>query len=289
MRIGPVSPGSPANRLSGPLRGNATGAPPSAKRLLIAGIAKGVSVGDGSSFLGASTATSNAKNSESRGLDRVSRLIQSIHDAALDSGTGRHASSSHGASTSGQSTIDAALTELGSLLGVTVRLGGADRGVVSGVNEDQVAAYEILALPPNAELEISGEVRSGTPQYLGIQPGQSFNHTFVPRRRVSTSGMNASQVGNVDAGSLALGTIAAIGGTVNSMRTAAALTYAGSPGSLVSGSASFRLTGPQGSANLSVMAGESLSDVADRINGQSAATGIVAEVQGIPRRRPAGR
>jgi hypothetical protein len=110
--------------------------------------------------------------------------------------------------------------------------------------------------------------------------GQAFNHSFVRKRRVSTIGMNAGQVAGVDAGSLAMGTIAAISGTIDSTRTAAGLIYAGAPGAVVTGSVSFRLSGPQGTANFSITAWEALSDLAERINDQVDATGIVAEVQG---------
>lgn len=279
MGIGPVSTGSAAVRISDSSRSNPASSAQPAKRLLIAGIAKGISVRNAISVTGGSSTSSNNTSNESRGVDRVNRLIQSIHDAALESRAGRPVSASHGASAPEQSTIDAALTELGNLLGMPLRLGGADRGVVSGLNEDQITAYEILGVPPNADITISGELRSGTPQSSGLFPGQSLNHTFVPRRRVSTSGINVSQVGNVDAGSLARGTIAAVSGTVNSTRMAAVLAYAGAPSSVVSGSVSFRLTGPDGSANLSITAGEALSDVAERINDLTHATGIAAEVQ----------
>jgi hypothetical protein len=62
--------------------------------------------------------------------------------------------------------------------------------------------------------------------------------------------------------------------------TAAELIYVGQSGGLVSGTASFRLTGPSGNANLSVTAGETLAGAAERINDATATTGVFADVQG---------
>lgn len=60
----------------------------------------------------------------------------------------------------------------------------------------------------------------------------------------------------------------------------AVLTYAGQSGGLVQDTATFRLTGNLGNVEISVTQGESLADVAARINEQSATTGVVASVSG---------
>ncbi|MFZ5833097.1 MAG: flagellin hook IN motif-containing protein [Planctomycetota bacterium] len=76
------------------------------------------------------------------------------------------------------------------------------------------------------------------------------------------------------------GDSAEINAEVLSAATQAELTYSGDASDQVTDAATFVLGGARGEISLSVADGESLSDVAARINDQSHNTGVVAEVDG---------
>jgi len=92
------------------------------------------------------------------------------------------------------------------------------------------------------------------------------------------TGVNATQVTGFTIGSLQTGQSESIEGSVISSATLGEVRYVGSAG-VVAGTASFRLTGSNGSVDISITAGESLSDAAARINAESGNTGVVAEVE----------
>ncbi|HJQ79094.1 MAG TPA: flagellin hook IN motif-containing protein [Lacipirellulaceae bacterium] len=103
----------------------------------------------------------------------------------------------------------------------------------------------------------------------------------VDRERIVTvSGANGSQVDNFQVLNTPDETQVTLNGIVTQAAARASLTYLGGPGGVVVDSATFTLSGDLGSAAISIVQGESLSDVADRINQQSAATGVSASVSG---------
>ncbi|MEX2306050.1 MAG: flagellin hook IN motif-containing protein [Pirellulales bacterium] len=210
-------------------------------------------------------------------LNRIERLLAVIQEKALEGATATGDGSGAPGAASAQQAIDQALIEIGRLVGMPVRLGGAGQAVVSGLNSEQIQDYEIVALRPNARLSISGSLQSArhsTDSLPGVMAGLG-----LPRTVIDVSGTNENQIETVNAGALQPGTVN-VSGSLDSDRTAAELVYAGGPGAVVSGTATFRIVGPQGSANFSITSGEALSDVAQRINNQTAVTGVVATVQG---------
>lgn len=94
------------------------------------------------------------------------------------------------------------------------------------------------------------------------------------------TGLNQAQIDAVDISGIGSGPELTIHGSRDSVAAAAQLTYVGSAGGLVSGSATFRISGSLGAADLSAIEGESLADFAVRINDASSSTGVIAEVVG---------
>jgi hypothetical protein len=96
----------------------------------------------------------------------------------------------------------------------------------------------------------------------------------------SVSGVSASQIPLFNTLSPPTSGSETLAGTLISTATRANLRYIGGPGAVVAADASFRLWGADGTATFSITAGESLADVAQRINSRSLATGVTAVVDG---------
>jgi uncharacterized membrane protein len=233
-------------------------------------LAKGLSVAAESSFQPLSPGRA-AGRGHSAGLDRVTQLVESIRQIAYTQLSGLP-SDSNRTSAAAQQAINSALAEIGQIIGRPLRLGGAENAQVAGVNDQQIVSYEVMSLPPDSDIAISGRVLAA--------PREAVLAVRTRRRTDSVSGINPSQIASVETGSLAPGSVTTVSGTVDAVATAAELTYVGQSGGLVSGTATFRLTGPSGSANLSVTAGETLAGAAQRVNNATASTGVFAEVQG---------
>ena len=92
------------------------------------------------------------------------------------------------------------------------------------------------------------------------------------------SAVDSSQIRILDVISLGSSAGQTISGTVTSAAQRAALTYTGSGANEVVSTATFVLEGDRGSAEIEVVAGEALTDVADRINAESHLTGVTASV-----------
>jgi len=97
---------------------------------------------------------------------------------------------------------------------------------------------------------------------------------------LSIAGVNGAQVGTFEVSGFASGETEIISGSLVTVAEGAELAYHGEAGGLVAGTASFRLTGSRGAADVSIFEGESLSAVAGRINQNTQATGVVASVSG---------
>ena len=95
----------------------------------------------------------------------------------------------------------------------------------------------------------------------------------------SVSGVNGLQVTDFQVGSITANTVRTIDGTIDSAATSAELVYQGASGEVVD-DATFDVTGDLGTARISVTGGETLSTAANRINLETASTGITATVDG---------
>ena len=87
-------------------------------------------------------------------------------------------------------------------------------------------------------------------------------------------GQNTSQITAVNA-TQTVGTSDTLNGSIESQAKQAELVYQGASDQTIAGSSTFRLTGNAGSVLVSVSKGESLAAVAQRLNQQSASTGVV--------------
>lgn len=93
------------------------------------------------------------------------------------------------------------------------------------------------------------------------------------------TGVNSSQIANVTANQHA-GESVVLTGSFTADAAGAEVRYLADSDGNVAGSATFDLVGPVGAASFSIAAGESLVDVADRINGRTGVTGIKASIDG---------
>ena len=108
----------------------------------------------------------------------------------------------------------------------------------------------------------------------------SIEFETIPTKTNGNSKINSAQISSVSIGTISGGSSESLSGTVDSAASRAQLSLNGKSGSLVEGTASFRVIGESGSAVISVTKDESLSDVADRINNTTESTGVIAEVDG---------
>lgn len=93
-------------------------------------------------------------------------------------------------------------------------------------------------------------------------------------------GVNSLQVDAVQIISLTPGASETLTGSLDSVAEAAELVVRGNPGGVAAGTATFRLSGTRGDATLAITRGESLTAVAERINQQTQATGVLARTIG---------
>lgn len=182
-------------------------------------------------------------------------------------------------------TDAADLAREGGSLGL--RLGGAEREflVRAGASLASLAerinrasGLQVKARHENGSLRIATEERGAAVSLRAVTRRASAGTTVFGPAQVS--GLNSAQLVGLDTDALTPGVAVALNGSRDTIASQAQLNLRGAAGALGAGSANFRLTGSLGSANLSVTAGESLGDLADRVNAESSTTGVNAEVVG---------
>ena len=94
------------------------------------------------------------------------------------------------------------------------------------------------------------------------------------------SGLNPSQILNLDVLDLGASTSQTVSGTVTAAATQATLTYTGTGSNRTTAAATFTLTGDRGNSVISVTNNELLTDVVTRVNLEAHLTGVTAEVVG---------
>ncbi len=97
---------------------------------------------------------------------------------------------------------------------------------------------------------------------------------------LTVSGVNDSQVDVINVETIDPDASQTLDGSVITAAEQGSQTYIGGAGGVVAESATFFLTGDDGNASITVTAGESLTDAADRINQLTSSTGVVATVSG---------
>jgi hypothetical protein len=153
---------------------------------------------------------------------------------------------------------------------VRIREGQSLADVAQGIN-DRSAATGVAAAVAGDNLSIYSLAR-GRDARLRVEQ--------LPPAASSIQGLDPAKVAGFSVLSLPSGATESVAGTVVSAAQRATLRYIGAPGGLVAGDATFRITGPRGDVTISVVAGESLAGVAQRINAESSASAVIAAVDG---------
>ncbi|TWT38726.1 flagellin hook IN motif-containing protein [Blastopirellula retiformator] len=188
-----------------------------------------------------------------------------------------------GAPTSLTSAKPAELTYTGSNRAISadanITLTGAFGSATIELTQDQ--SLQSAAAEINARTSITGIRATASDNELSLE--SIFNGDAASIAVAVNSGAFGVTGGNGDGTAQGsdglLASQPSIAGTVLEAATQGSLTYAGA-GGLITADASFTLTGATGAASISVTNGETLSEVADRINAQSHATGVLADVDG---------
>ena len=147
---------------------------------------------------------------------------------------------------------------------------GESLAAVAARINDQTAATGVVASVTGDDLQLASDTQgaAATVRVDAIQPAYDQ----------SVAGVNGAQIGDFTVISLADGSEHVLSGQVT--RTASALALQGGTGAVVVDSATFQLTGSQGTATIAITAGESLAAVASRVNDLSGSTGVSAQVSG---------
>jgi hypothetical protein len=110
--------------------------------------------------------------------------------------------------------------------------------------------------------------------------GAGASISIQPDELVTVSGVNNSQVTAFQVNSIDAGATHTVSGEVTKTAKEAKASYEGGEDKTIKTDATFTLAGSSGSTSISVVKGESLNDVRDRINAETSATGVVAKVKG---------
>ncbi|MCC9654715.1 flagellin hook IN motif-containing protein [Rhodopirellula halodulae] len=148
------------------------------------------------------------------------------------------------------------------------------RSIVGMAQQINSKNYGVAAREVNGKLQLTS--RGGGALEATVRPirtGRSYGENQLV-------GVNASQIDSVDISRLPEGISETFEGRVDTSASVARLTYRGTTGGFVTGSASFDLTGELGSNSVEVTRGESILSFAEKINNVSAFTGVIAEVHG---------
>jgi len=162
---------------------------------------------------------------------------------------------------------------------VSVQAGESAAALAARINRSG-AFRNIVARESNGALQISTKSTGRLAHLRVVSSGASVDSGSTSYGEAEVNGVNASQIESVDTSDLATGTNVSVSGSVDSLATAPQLTYVGGSGSFATGTASFDLTGPTGTATVAITDGESLSDVVDRINDLTDSTGVIATIDG---------
>jgi hypothetical protein len=154
---------------------------------------------------------------------------------------------------------------------LVVQAGQSLQNIADQINEHS-AATGVAATVTGNDLALASSDIGGAAS-VQLQPLELEYITQV-------DGVNAQQVADFSVTSIADGTSETISGSLDSVARGAGLIYHGAGGGFVAGTATFRLTGAGGSTNVSINQGESLADVVQRINQDTATTGVIAAVDG---------
>ncbi|WP_419194010.1 beta strand repeat-containing protein [Novipirellula herctigrandis] len=155
---------------------------------------------------------------------------------------------------------------------INVRQGSSLAGLIRKINLND---FGVRASESDNELRLqSGGRNQVSSLSVDIRPKQIKNGV----QGSSVSSQNVTQISDVDISNLSPGQSATLIGSRDSLATSATLTYNGDANGLVTGSATFDITGGLGTVNVAAIEGETLAQLATRINDVSSSTDAIAEV-----------
>lgn len=158
------------------------------------------------------------------------------------------------------------------------RIGSATLNISKGESLSIVAdRVNALTSTTGVIAEVDGDALNFVSDVSGTD-GQVRIANVQPSYTRSVEGVDSSQIDRLDLLSIADGDEVTLSGAITAASESATLTYVGGSGAIVKDSATFTVSGNQGSAQISIVKDEALSDVRDRINSQSGVTGVTASV-----------
>ncbi|TWT54323.1 Flagellin hook IN motif protein [Rubripirellula amarantea] len=175
--------------------------------------------------------------------------------------------------THGQATGDASFTVTGSA-------GSADLFVSEGESLENLAARVASS---SGITGVTADVEGNTVVFRSTSVGDSASvsiSNIVQENEVSVTGVNTSQIDPFQVVSIPDDTEITLTGQVTQAAQSAQQVYHGTIDGLIADTATFTLGGSLGSQNISIVEGESIEDVRDRVNQVSSSTGIVANTIG---------
>ncbi|WP_144059210.1 flagellin hook IN motif-containing protein [Rhodopirellula sp. SWK7] len=155
---------------------------------------------------------------------------------------------------------------------ISVREGTTLAGLVRTINSKN---YGVRASEVDGRLQLaSRDPNSNASLSVDVRPIRVVGGSLAP----TIEGQNLTQVADVDISDLRLGQSATLQGTRDTLATSATVTYVGDGNGLVNGTAAFDVTGAYGTVNISATEGETLTQLATRINDATESSGVTAEV-----------
>ena len=138
------------------------------------------------------------------------------------------------------------------------------------INE-QVAVTGVEADLVGDDLVLSS-IDLGSAAFVDLQP-------LAAEQQTTVAGVSSAQLAQFAVSSFTAGASETLAGSLESAAQRAELVYHGASGN-IAGTASFRLQGERGAVDVTVTGGETLTAAAARINEATAATGVIATVDG---------
>lgn len=155
---------------------------------------------------------------------------------------------------------------------ITVREGTSLAGLVRTINSNN---YGVLASNVDGRLQLAlRDSNANASLSVDVRPIRVVGGSLAP----TIEGQNLTQVADVDISDLRLGQSATLQGTRDTLATSATVTYVGDGNGLVNGTAAFDVTGAYGTVNISANEGETLTQLATRVNDATDSSGVTAEV-----------
>ncbi len=155
---------------------------------------------------------------------------------------------------------------------ISVREGTTLAGLVRTINSKN---YGVRASEVDGRLQLaSRDPNSNASLSVDVRPNRVVGGSLAP----TIEGQNLTQVADVDISDLRLGQSATLQGTRDTLATSATVTYVSDGNGLVNGTAAFDVTGAYGTVNISATEGETLTQLATRINDATESSGVTAKV-----------